>query len=100
MRMFDRLKGDATYLKGALRALRMTTPIAQNPTRVFPAVVEELAERFDARPALISDRETFTYRALLERSNQYARWALAQGLRKGEAVCLLMPNRRNIWRSG
>jgi fatty-acyl-CoA synthase len=93
MRMFDRLKGDATYLKGALRALRMTTPIAQNPTRVFPAVIEELADRFGPRPALISDRETFTYRALLERSNQYARWALAQGLRKGEAVCLLMPNR-------
>jgi fatty-acyl-CoA synthase len=93
MRMFNRLKGDLEYLKGALRALRMTTPIAQNPTRVFPNVIEELAERFAARPALISDRESFTYRALLERSNRYARWALAQGLRKGETVCLLMPNR-------
>jgi len=93
MRMFDRLKGDLEYLRGARRALRMTTPIARNPTRVFPDVVEELAERFGPRTALLSDRETFTYRALLERSNRYARWALAQGLRKGEAVCLLMPNR-------
>src|SRR5262249_13120273 len=25
--------------------------------------------------------------------NRYARWALAQGLGKGETVCLLMPNR-------
>jgi fatty-acyl-CoA synthase len=91
--MFDRLRGDLHYLRGALRTLRMTTPIAKNPTRVFPNVIEELAERFGDRTALISDRESFSYRTLLERSNRYSRWALAQGLQRGEAVCLLMPNR-------
>src|SRR5262249_56657055 len=40
-----------------------------------------------------SDRERLTYRQLAERSNRYARWALAQGLAKGDAVCLFMPNR-------
>jgi fatty-acyl-CoA synthase len=44
-------------------------------------------------PALLSDRERFSYRDLGERSNRYARWALAQGLGKGETICLLMPNR-------
>src|SRR5262249_45522544 len=44
-------------------------------------------------PALLSDRERFSYRELSERSNRYARWALAQGLGKGETICLLMPNR-------
>ncbi len=44
-------------------------------------------------PALLSDRECMTYRALAERSNQYARWALEQGLAKGDVVCLLMTNR-------
>ncbi len=34
-----------------------------------------------------------TYRSLAERSNQYARWALANDLQPGEVVCLLMPNR-------
>jgi fatty-acyl-CoA synthase len=93
MRMFERLSGDLQYLRGALRTLRMTTPIAKNPKRVFPDVVEDLAKRFGERPALISDRESFSYRTLLERSNRYSRWALAYGLRKGETVCLLMPNR-------
>jgi fatty-acyl-CoA synthase len=93
MRRFDRLRGDLEYLRGALRALRMTTPIAKNPTRVFPKVIEDLAERFGDRIALLSDRETLSYRALLQRSNRYSRWALAHGLRRGEAVCLLMPNR-------
>jgi fatty-acyl-CoA synthase len=93
MSFFDQLKGDIVYLKGALRALKMTTPIAKNPTRVFPVVIDELAEKYGNIPALISDRERFSYRELSERANRYARWALRENLRKGETVCLLMPNR-------
>ena len=38
-------------------------------------------------------RESLTYRELAERANQYARWALGQGLAKGDVVALLMTNR-------
>jgi fatty-acyl-CoA synthase len=93
MNIFDRLKDDVVFLRGALRALRMTTPIAKHPTRVFPVVVDELADKYGDAPALLSDRERFSYRALSERSNRYARWALREDLAKGDAVCLLMPNR-------
>ena len=93
MGFLDRLKGDIVYLKGAMRALKMTTPIAKNPTRIFPVVIDELADKYGDAPALISDREQFSYRTLAERANRYARWALAENLRKGETVCLLMPNR-------
>jgi fatty-acyl-CoA synthase len=93
MSFIEQLKNDIVFLRGALRALKMTTPIAKNPTRVFPNVIEELAEKFGDAPALISERERLSYRALAERSNRYARWALAQGLAKGDTVCLLMPNR-------
>jgi len=93
MGLIERLKGDVVTLKGALRTLKMTTPIAKNPNRVFPDVIEDLAEKYGDAPALLSDREKFSYRALAERSNRYARWALAHGLAKGDAVCLMMPNR-------
>src|SRR5262245_4717125 len=93
MGFFERIKGDFAYLRSALRTLKLTTPIAKNPTRVFPHVIDDLADKFEDAPALLSDRESFTYRVLAERSNRYSRWALAQGLNKGEAVCLLMPNR-------
>jgi fatty-acyl-CoA synthase len=76
-----------------LRALELTTPIAHDPTRTFPVVVEELAQRFGDAPALLSETETLSFRALLDRSNRYARWAWVHGVGKGEAVCLLMPNR-------
>jgi len=93
MGFFDRLRGDITYLRSALRALRLTTPIAKNPTRIFPNLIEDLAEKYGDAPALLSERETFTYRTLVARSNRYARWALEQGLQKGDTICLLMPNR-------
>ncbi|MBM3529751.1 MAG: long-chain-acyl-CoA synthetase [Alphaproteobacteria bacterium] len=93
MSLLDRIKGDVTYLKGALRALKMTTPIAKNPTRIFPVVIDELAGKFGDAPALMSDRERFSYRTLSERANRYARWALRENLAKGDTVCLLMPNR-------
>jgi fatty-acyl-CoA synthase len=93
MDLFERIKGNAVFLAGAWRSLRKTMPIAKHPTRVFPVVVDELVEKFGDAPALISDREQFSYRTLGERSNRYARWALAQGVEKGDVVCLLMPNR-------
>jgi fatty-acyl-CoA synthase len=93
MRLVQQLKDDFTYTRGALRTLRRTKPIAQNPTRVFPAIFDELAARFGDAPALISDRDRLSYRELAGRANRYARWAQAQGLTKGDVVCLIMPNR-------
>jgi fatty-acyl-CoA synthase len=76
-----------------LRALELTAPIPIHRERTLPAVIAEMAAQMGDAPALLSDRERLTYRGLAARANQYARWALAQGLAKGEAVCLLMPNR-------
>ena len=83
MEFIERLKADLITLGGALRALRYTTHIAKNPTRVFPQLIEELAEKYGDAPALLSDRESLSYRELGARSNRYARWALAQGIAQG-----------------
>jgi fatty-acyl-CoA synthase len=83
----------ASPAKDWLRALERTAPIAANPGRIFPAVIEDLAGKLAHAPALLSSGERFTYAALAERSNRYARWALEQGIAKGDVVCLLMPNR-------
>jgi fatty-acyl-CoA synthase len=85
--------GDFSVVKGWLRALEMTKPIAEHPARILPDMIDDLARTLGDAPALLSDRESLTFRALSERSNRYARWALAAGLGKGDGVCLLMPNR-------
>jgi len=76
-----------------LRALELTAPIPATPHRILPTVIDELAATRGAAPALLSERECLSYRALAERANGYARWALACGIGIGEAVALYMPNR-------
>jgi fatty-acyl-CoA synthase len=70
----------------------MTAPIARDTSITFPTTIEFLSERFDSAIALLSNRQCLTYRALAERANRYARWALGQRLAAGDVVCLLMPN--------
>jgi fatty-acyl-CoA synthase len=86
-------KDRGSAAKAWLRALELTAPIADNPRRVFPAVIQELAARFRGAPALLSNDEALSYEALAERCNRYARWALEQGVAKGDVVCLFMENR-------
>jgi fatty-acyl-CoA synthase len=93
MGLIERIESEYAYLSGALRALAKVKQIAKNPGRTYPDVARDLADLYGDRVALISDRERMTYRQYDERANQYARWALAHGVRKGDAVALMMPNR-------
>ena len=63
-------------------------------------MIDNLADKFGAAPALLSDQQSLTYRCLAARANQYARWALRQGLATGDVVCLFMlncPDYMAIW---
>jgi fatty-acyl-CoA synthase len=93
MGLIGRLGSEVAYLTGALGALAKLTRIANNPTRTYPDVARDLAAEHGDRLALISDRERLTYRAYVERANQYTRWALQNGIGKGDVVALMMPNR-------
>ena len=87
-----RTSGKESALRDWVRALEAAAPIAGNPQRILPRVIENMAQTRGDSLALISVRESLTYRALAERANRYARWALDQDIHKGETVCLLMPN--------
>lgn len=79
--------------KAWLKAIELTSRIDAEPQRLFADVVEEWAKRQPERLALLSDRQSFTYGELSARISQYARWARSLGVRAGDTVCLLMPNR-------
>ena len=63
------------------------------PERTLSTVIAEAAKAHGDRPALFSDRESYSFAELAERANRYARWALRQGIAADETVCLIMPNR-------
>jgi fatty-acyl-CoA synthase len=84
-------RGKPSAAKSWLKAIELTSRIEANPHRLFADIVDEWAERQPERPSLLSDRETLSYRALAERVNRYARWALSAGIGAGDVVCLFMP---------
>src|ERR1700691_3050422 len=86
-----RAGGTESALQNWVRALEATAPIAANPQRILFNVIEDVAADRGEAPALISARETLTYRSLIGRANRYARWTLKQNIAKGEAVALMMP---------
>src|ERR1700723_1541386 len=74
-----------------IRALARTASIGQDGV-VLPVLIDRLASKFESAPALIGTEATLSYRGLSTRSNQYAHWGLAQRLRAGDAVGLMMSN--------
>ncbi len=91
--MLARLKSEIAYARGILRALGRTRPIAENRQLTIGDYLARWAEADGDRPALFSEAEVLTYRELDARANRYARWARAQGLARGDAICLMMGNR-------
>src|SRR5436190_6461254 len=93
MGLIERIGSDFAYLTGVLGAVSKVTKVARSPNRTFPQIARKLADTYGDKTALISERETLTYRQLDRRADQYARWAMAHGLAKGDVVALMMPNR-------
>ncbi|MGC1776935.1 MAG: long-chain-acyl-CoA synthetase [Xanthobacteraceae bacterium] len=93
-------RGADSALHDWVRALEATATIAGKPHRILLDAIEDVAAGHADAEALISEHTTLTYRALIELSRRYARWALDQKLAKGETICLMMPNRPDylaIW---
>ena len=75
-----------------IRALERTARIEAEPHVTLPVMIERLAQRFGAAPALESAEASMSYGDLAQRCNQYSRWGLAQGLKRGDTVSLVMSN--------
>ena len=75
------------------RALETIGRATRDPERILTRAIAEWACRYGDAPALLSDREDFSFRALQARMNQYSNWALDAGVAPGETVALLMGNR-------
>ncbi|MGA2491781.1 MAG: long-chain-acyl-CoA synthetase [Roseiarcus sp.] len=80
----------ATPARAWLSALETTAQATRDPARTLARAAGEWAAAYGDAPAVLSDVEQFTFRALAERANRYSRWALAAGLAKGDVVALMM----------
>jgi fatty-acyl-CoA synthase len=87
------LRSSAEVTRDWVRAMSTTQRLLERAEPTLAAVVQEAAVAGADAPALIGNEETLSYRELAERASRYARWALREGLRPGDVVAVLMPNR-------
>ncbi len=83
-----------------LKAIQRTSALSQRPTFTLAALVRETAELTPDASAIAAADFHFTYSQLAGRAAQYAAWARAQGLGKGDVIGLLMSSRPDyvaIW---
>ncbi|MGJ0392154.1 MAG: long-chain-acyl-CoA synthetase [Methylocystis sp.] len=86
--------------KDWLRALKLSATIERDPRRTLGVAFDGIAATRGDAPAILFENGGYSFRELSERSRRYARWGLAQGLRKGDVVALVMESRPDyiaIW---
>jgi len=88
-----RIKNEVTYLRSARRTLKRLNKVYADDRHTFADTIEELAETKPDNVAIYFEDRALTYREYNALANQYARWALAQGIGRGDSVALLMENR-------
>jgi len=98
--MIDRLQSWAQDRAKDLEVLKVLGQTLGTAIRVQPEkevgysdLLTPHFERDPDRPALIGESGRMSWRELDQTANRVARWALEQGLRRGQVVALLMENR-------
>ena len=87
------IRREYVYISSILRTLWLLRAVKPHSTRIIADIVAAQAKATPDAPAIIFQDEIVSYTALDARANAYAHWAIAQGIRRGDAVALLMENR-------
>jgi len=84
---------EATYISAIARTLIGLRGVTPDSPGTIVDVVEKQARAAPDAPVFYYLDSTMSYRALDDRANRVAHWAKHAGIRRGEAVALLMENR-------
>ena len=93
---FDALSGlkkEYDFFRMALRIQSLTGSISSETEELVADDFEEAADKYPQNVAFRFEGAETRYAELDARANRIARWALAEGLRAGDCVALIMENR-------
>jgi fatty-acyl-CoA synthase len=88
-----RLERERLFLSGLVRTLLRVRSITAHSGNLATDDIEAAVDRWRERPALSCDGATLSYGDMDALANRYAHWADSAGLRRGDVVAILMPNR-------
>lgn len=93
MGFFERVGRDIRFLRGLGRTLAAVRAISPDSDVLICDDFENAVDRFRDRTALIFEGARYTYADLEALANRFAAWAEAAGVKRGDTVALLLPNR-------
>ena len=93
MNLAARIGRELRFLSGLARTLWRVREIDGESDVLICDDFEEAVDKFADHTALLFEGEVYTYRQLDALANRFAAWADAQGLKHGDTVALLLPNR-------
>jgi fatty-acyl-CoA synthase len=100
MKPVARLAREIKFIRGLFRTLWRVRKIAPDSPVLVCDDFEGAVDKFADHTALVFESERLTYRDLDGLANRFAAWGDAQGLKAGDTVALLLPNRSeyvSVW---
>jgi fatty-acyl-CoA synthase len=88
-----RLGRDWRYARGLVRTLARVRALSGASTNLVCDDLEAAVDRWSSRPAIVCGADRLSYAQMDALANRVAHWALGQGLARGQAVAVLLPNR-------
>ncbi|MBS0386763.1 MAG: long-chain-acyl-CoA synthetase [Proteobacteria bacterium] len=89
----SRIAREIRFVRGLFRTLWRIRKIAPDSSMLICDDFEEAVDKFADHTAVLLENERLTYRDLDALANRFAAWGQAQGLKVGDTVALLLPNR-------
>jgi fatty-acyl-CoA synthase len=93
MSFVEGLAREYTFLTAIGRTFYRMRNVKPDGRYTISDIVEDYARTKPFNVAVLCGSQVLTYRDLGEGANRYARWALEQGIKRGDAVALLMDGR-------
>ncbi|MBW3617545.1 MAG: long-chain-acyl-CoA synthetase [Proteobacteria bacterium] len=93
MGLLERIAREGRYLRGVCGTLNAVRTISSDSPNLVCDDWERAVDRHGPRTALSMDGRSLSYAQADALANRVAHWARAQGLQRGEAVALVLPNR-------
>ncbi|MEM9964661.1 MAG: long-chain-acyl-CoA synthetase [Asticcacaulis sp.] len=93
MKLTDRVKREFIFLKRLLRLLKRIKSISPTSAELICDNFEAVVDKHATRPALLFEGRTLTYAETDALANRYAHWARGRGLKAGDTVAVMLPNR-------
>ncbi len=93
MSLAARIRREWRFLRPLFRTLNRVRSVSADSAHLSCDDLEDAVDRRREHPAILFEGKTITYGEFDAMANRYAHWASGRGLKRGQTVAVLLPNR-------